>query len=77
MGMRICLRGCRRRYATGKTAGERRAATEGAGCGGICIGCFTLRDAGVENPEMYKEYTDKLVTMGLINRTKDGRYYVD
>jgi len=36
----------------------------------------TLSDAGVENPDHFAEYTEKLVAMGWIRRTADGRYYV-
>ena len=36
----------------------------------------TLKDAGVVNPELVAEYTEKLVRMGLICKTDDGRFYV-
>ena len=36
----------------------------------------TLKDAGVVNPELFAEYTEKLVRMGLIYKTDDGRFYV-
>ena len=37
----------------------------------------TLQEAGVKNPEIFAEYTEKLVTMGLLKKTKDGRFYVE
>lgn len=36
----------------------------------------TLKDAGVNNPDLFGEYTEKLVAMGLLGKTKDGRFYV-
>ncbi len=36
----------------------------------------TLQEAGVKNPEIFAEYTEKLVTMGLLKKTSDGRFYV-
>lgn len=36
----------------------------------------TLAEAGVENPDGFQEYTEKLVFVGTICRTKDGRYYL-
>lgn len=36
----------------------------------------TLQEAGVKNPEIFTEYTEKLVTMGLLKKTSDGRFYV-
>ena len=37
----------------------------------------TLKDAGVENPDSFGEYTEKLVRMGLLGKTKDGRFFVE
>lgn len=37
----------------------------------------TLQDAGVKNPDIFEEYTEKLVAMGLLKKTKDGRFYVE
>lgn len=37
----------------------------------------TLKDAGVVNPDNFMEYTEKLVRMGLICKTDDGRYYLE
>ena len=37
----------------------------------------TLSDAGLENPTQFREYTERLVAMNVIHRTKDGRYYAD
>lgn len=36
----------------------------------------TLKDAGVVNPDSYAEYTEKLVGMGSLGKTKDGRFFV-
>ena len=36
----------------------------------------TLQEAGVKNPGIFAEYTEKLVTMGLLKKTSDGRFYV-
>ena len=36
----------------------------------------TLADAGVENPDLFPEYTEKLVWLGAVRRTRDGRYYL-
>ena len=36
----------------------------------------TLKDAGVVNPDSFEEYTEKLVGMGLLGKTKDGRFFV-
>ena len=36
----------------------------------------TLQEAGVKNPDLFEQYTEKLVTMGLLGKTKDGRFYV-
>ena len=35
-----------------------------------------LDDTGLENPDMFAEYTRQLVDMEVIGRTADGRYYV-
>ena len=37
----------------------------------------TLQDAGVKNPDLFEEYTEKLVAMGLLKKTNDGRFYVE
>ena len=37
---------------------------------------LTLTEAGVENPDQFREYTERLVDMEVIGRTKDGRYYI-
>jgi len=36
----------------------------------------TLAEAGVINPNGFRRITDRLVRMGIIHRTPDGRYYV-
>lgn len=36
----------------------------------------TLAEAGVINPNAFKRITERLVSMGVIHRTPDGRYYV-
>lgn len=36
-----------------------------------------LEETGLVNPEMFAEYTQQLVDMGVIRRTDDGRYYVN
>jgi len=36
----------------------------------------TLAEAGVINPNGFKRITDRLVKIGEIHRTPDGRYYV-
>ena len=36
----------------------------------------TLADAGVINPNGFKRITERLVRIGSIHRTSDGRYYV-
>lgn len=36
----------------------------------------TLAEAGVINPNGFRRVTDRLVRMGIIHRTPDGRYYV-
>lgn len=35
-----------------------------------------LEDTGLENPDMFAEYTRQLVDMKVIGKTADGRYYV-
>ena len=37
----------------------------------------TLAEAGVPNPDMFEEYTEKLVFLEIIQKTEDGRYYLD
>lgn len=36
----------------------------------------TLAEAGVENPNLYEEYTEKLVWYEVIRKTPDGKYYL-
>lgn len=36
----------------------------------------TLAEAGVINPNSFSRFTQKLVEMGTIHMTSDGRYYV-
>ena len=36
----------------------------------------TLSDAGVENPNQFEEYTERLVDLDVIRKTRDGRYYL-
>lgn len=36
-----------------------------------------LEETGLVNPEMFAEYTQQLVDMGVIRSTADGRYYVN
>ncbi len=36
----------------------------------------TLAEAGVINPNGFKRITDRLVKMGSIHKTSDGKYYV-
>lgn len=35
-----------------------------------------LEDTGLENPDMFAEYTRQLVDMKVIGKTADSRYYV-
>ena len=37
----------------------------------------TLEEARVENPELFQEYTEQLVDYGFIQKTKDGKYWVN
>ena len=37
----------------------------------------TLAEAGVGKPDLFPEYTEKLVYLGLINETADGKYWTD
>ena len=37
----------------------------------------TLAESGVENPDIFREYTEQLADFGLIHRTADGKYWVD
>ena len=37
----------------------------------------TLAEAGVENPELFPEYTEQLVDFDLIHKTADGKYWID
>ena len=36
----------------------------------------TLAEAGVENPDLFEEYTEKLVWLEVIRKTQDGKYYL-
>ena len=36
----------------------------------------TLAEAGVENPDLFEEYTEKLVLYEVIRKTTDGKYYL-
>lgn len=36
----------------------------------------TLEEAGVLNPDKFPEFTEKLVILGALGKTEDGRYYV-
>ena len=35
-----------------------------------------LENTGLENPDMFAEYTQQLVDMKVIGKTADSRYYV-
>ena len=37
----------------------------------------TLAESGVENPDLFREYTEQLVGYGFIHKTADGKYWVD
>ena len=37
---------------------------------------ITLAEAGVEKPDLFSEYTEKLVLLGMLRRTSDGKYYL-
>ena len=37
----------------------------------------TLAEAGVENPDLFPEYTEQLIHLEFINKTEDGRYWID
>ena len=37
----------------------------------------TLAEAGTENPDLFPEYTEQLVSFGVIRRTADGKYWTD
>ena len=37
----------------------------------------TLAEAGVENPDLFPEYTEQLVLFDVINKTAEDRYWVD
>ena len=36
----------------------------------------TLAEAGVENPDLFEEYTEKLVLYEVLRKTADGKYYL-
>ena len=36
----------------------------------------TLAEAGMENPDLFEEYTEKLVLYEVLCRTPDGKYYL-
>lgn len=35
----------------------------------------TLGEAGTQNPDLFPEYTGRLVKQGVLGRTEDGRYW--
>jgi hypothetical protein len=37
----------------------------------------TLEEAGVPNPDMFEEYTEKLVFLEIIRKTEDGKFFID
>ncbi len=37
----------------------------------------TLAESGVENPDLFPEYTEQLDGYGFVHRTADGKYWVD
>ena len=37
----------------------------------------TLAESGVENPDMFPEYTEQLADYGFVHKTADGKYWVD
>jgi len=37
----------------------------------------SLAEAGVMNPNGFKRITDRLVKMGSIHKTPDGKYYIE
>ena len=37
----------------------------------------TLEEAGVPNPDMFEEYTEKLVFLEIIQKTEDGKFFID
>ena len=36
----------------------------------------TLAEAGVENPDLFEEYTEKLVLYEVLRKTPEGKYYL-
>lgn len=36
----------------------------------------TLAEAGVEQPDLFEEYTEKLVLYEVLCKTPDGKYYL-
>ena len=37
---------------------------------------MSLREARVENPDLFPEYTERLANTGIIVKTKEGKYYL-
>jgi hypothetical protein len=37
----------------------------------------TLEESGVPNPDMFEEYTEKLVFLEIIRKTEDGKFFID
>ena len=37
---------------------------------------LTLKEAGAENPDLFPEYTERLVDMGILGKTEDDKYYL-
>ena len=37
----------------------------------------TLEEASVPNPDMFEEYTEKLVFLEIIRKTEDGKFFID
>ena len=37
----------------------------------------TLEEASVPNPDMFEEYTEKLVFLEIIQKTEDGKFFID
>lgn len=36
-----------------------------------------LSETGIVNPNHFQQYTDSLVQMGVLHKTKDGKYWID
>lgn len=37
---------------------------------------LTLKEAGLERPDLFPEYTRQLVDLEIIHSTKDGRFWI-